>query len=692
MIKLKNVSKYYNNNGVVTLGLRNINLELNKGEIVAIIGESGSGKSTLLNVICGVDSYEEGEILFKGNETSYFNQNDMDIYRKKYVSFIYQSYNVIDSYTVLENVMLPLLINGMDTASAKKRALELIDKVGLSHRIKHRGIKLSGGEKQRCVIARALASDAEILACDEPTGNLDSKTGEDIINLIKEVASDKLVLIVTHNYDQVKDIVTRTIKVSDGEIAEDNIKEASDYEVENKELELTNDSIQKRSLLKLAVQNIKSTPKKNFFMLAVLFVLSFIGLFLYLSCVMESDENLYNSYEGFKNTTHNRLVVYDEEHKALDVSKLEGISGTKIKNSYYEDFLHYIESDDMYLFLETTFSTYLPNNLNDKKGELPTKDNEVYIVLPNSNVSMYYSQLKNYLNEELIVYPDIKLKLVGYASSDELSFPLCYVKNDLSSKLLIKENIYTKGIITAGNEEYKIKYVNHMPGLEKTEIMYYGPTKLDVTSVKLYIQDLYEVNITDYTFKYQKAEYSTFEVSTPGTTNSEDVFEYTIYADDVDDAIEVIKSLGYSYYQPSKSGMNKMSFSYVLFVFYVFFSSLAMLAITFIAYVVLARVYASKNRDYTILRSLGLVKKQMARIVDFEVLILGLTASVLSVIVAYVISIFSPGYASIMAYNSIGFMLLYFVLMLLFNYFISRRFNKKLFKFTVTTSIKGEVE
>ena len=106
MIELKNVSKYYSNDGIVTLGLRNINLSLGKNEIVAITGDSGSGKSTLLNVICGMDTYDEGEMFFCGNETSHFNQNDMDYYRKKHIGFIYQNYNIIDSYTVLENVML----------------------------------------------------------------------------------------------------------------------------------------------------------------------------------------------------------------------------------------------------------------------------------------------------------------------------------------------------------------------------------------------------------------------------------------------------------------------------------------------------------------------------------------------------------------------------------------------------------
>jgi len=692
MIKLKNVSKYYNNNGVVTLGLRNINLELNKGEIVAIVGESGSGKSTLLNVICGVDSYEEGEILFKGNETSYFNQNDMDIYRKKFVSFIYQSYNVIDSYTVLENVMLPLLINGMDNASAKSRALELIEKVGLSHRIKQRGIKLSGGEKQRCVIARALASDSEILACDEPTGNLDSKTGEDIIKLIKEVAADKLVLIVTHNYEQVQDIVTRTIKVSDGEIVEDNIKETSDYEVEAKELDLEADTIKNRSLFKVAFQNIKSTPKKNIFMLAVLFVLSLIALFLYLSGLMQSETSQYNNYEGFNNTIHNRIIVYDDEHEKLDITELEKIPGVKIKNGYYEEHTGTVESGDNF-FINCTFSTYMPKNITDAKGREIQNDNECYMVLPESMISVYYSQLKDCLEDDIFVYcMKDPFKLAGYGVSDELTMPLCVLPKDYSQEFLSRDNMYTEAKIYSNGKEYKTNYVNQSYYNDETIIYYYGPNKIEFDSLTVYIKGIYGKEITDFTVKYQKTSDSFIEVFTGYTHDLDDVYEYTIYADDVNEAIDVIESLGYSYFQPAKSGYNKSTFSYILFIFYVVFASLAMLALTFIAYIILARVYASKNKDYTILRSLGIVKKQMARIVDLEVLIIGVISSVLAVVVSYIASIFSPIFARMLSYNSFGFMILYFVLMLLFNYFISRRFNKKLFKFTVTTSIKGEVE
>ena len=193
MIELKNVSKFYKDNNIVTIGLKNASLKLNKGEFVAITGDSGSGKSTLLNVVSLIDTYDEGEMLYYGNETFYFNQNDCDEFRKNNVAFIFQKYNIIDSYTVLQNVMLPLVIKGKTETEAKAEAVEIIKRVGLEHRIHNKGTKLSGGEKQRCVIARALATDAPILACDEPTGNLDSQTSKEIINLIIEVSKDKLV-------------------------------------------------------------------------------------------------------------------------------------------------------------------------------------------------------------------------------------------------------------------------------------------------------------------------------------------------------------------------------------------------------------------------------------------------------------------------------------------------------------------
>ena len=262
MIELKDVSKFYSNNGVTNIGLQNINLKLNRNEIVAITGESGSGKSTLLNVISKIDFFDEGEIFYYGNETSYFSISDMDDFRKNKVGFIFQNYNILDSYTVLDNVMIPFLLKGLSKTDAKVEAMLLIKKVGLDGRENHRGSKLSGGEKQRCVIARALAGDCDILACDEPTGNLDSQTALEIIKLIKEVAKDKLVLIVTHNYPEVEGIATRLLKMADGRIVEDIVYNEALIEP-SKELDLDYSPLNKKVIWTLGINNIIRTPKKT---------------------------------------------------------------------------------------------------------------------------------------------------------------------------------------------------------------------------------------------------------------------------------------------------------------------------------------------------------------------------------------------------------------------------------------------
>ena len=321
MIELKNVSKFYNDNKIVTVGLRNVSLTLNKGEFVAITGDSGSGKSTLLNVISSIDGYDDGEILFYGNETFYFNQNDSDAFRKNNVSFIFQKYNIVDSYTVLQNVMLPLIIKGRSEDDAKAEAIEIIRRVGLEGRVSNKGTELSGGEKQRCVIARALATDAPILACDEPTGNLDSKTSAEIIKLIKEVSEDKLVLIVTHDYDSIKDVCTRKIKMSDGEIVED-ISFKEGIEEEARPLDLTISKPLKKTLFKLASLNIFSTPKKTVFSTLVFTFVSCLFLLLSLIMVKASYEMNYNYNDNYGIISEDRLIIYSADHDSLDMTAL----------------------------------------------------------------------------------------------------------------------------------------------------------------------------------------------------------------------------------------------------------------------------------------------------------------------------------------------------------------------------------
>ena len=220
LLTLKDVGKIYATDGNVAVGIRGVNLSFERGEFVAVTGKSGSGKSTLLNVISGMESYEEGEMLIEGEPTSHFAQPDWEAYREEYISFIFQDYNIIESFTVLQNVELALL-HVEDPRARRARAMELIRRVGLESHAKHKGSKLSGGQKQRTVIARALAKDSPIILADEPTGNLDSATSKEIIKLLREVSRDKLLIVVTHNFDEVEAYATRHIRIYDGTVEAD---------------------------------------------------------------------------------------------------------------------------------------------------------------------------------------------------------------------------------------------------------------------------------------------------------------------------------------------------------------------------------------------------------------------------------------------------------------------------------------
>ena len=215
MIELKKASKFYSNKDTVSTGFSRIDLMLDIGEFVAMTGESGSGKSTLLNVISGLDTYEEGEMYVAGKDTSAFQIEDYEAYRKKYIGNIFQDFNLVNSYTVYQNIELVMLISGKNKNECKKKIEDLIELVDLSEFKDSKVSKLSGGQKQRVAIARALAKDAPIIVADEPTGNLDSKSADIVIKTLKKVSKSKLVIIVTHNYEQVEEYVTRKITMHD---------------------------------------------------------------------------------------------------------------------------------------------------------------------------------------------------------------------------------------------------------------------------------------------------------------------------------------------------------------------------------------------------------------------------------------------------------------------------------------------
>ena len=220
-IELRNVSKYYAGDDSISMGFSRVDLDLDIGEFVVITGESGSGKSTLLNVISGLDTYEEGEMFVCGEDTTAYGTEEYENYRKTYIGNIFQDYNLINSYTVYQNIEAVMLLNGKKKDECKSRVDMLIEMVGLTEYSNTKASKLSGGQKQRVSIARALAKNAPIIVADEPTGNLDSESARSVMELLAEVSKDKLVIIVTHNYEQAEPYVTRKLTMHDGSIIED---------------------------------------------------------------------------------------------------------------------------------------------------------------------------------------------------------------------------------------------------------------------------------------------------------------------------------------------------------------------------------------------------------------------------------------------------------------------------------------
>ena len=221
MLQLKNIRKKYNTGGYEQIALDDVSLNLRDNEFVAILGPSGSGKTTLLNIIGGLDRYDTGDLIINGVSTKKYKDRDWDSYRNHSVGFVFQSYNLIPHQTVLQNVELALTIGGVSADKRKQMALDALEKVGLREQSHKRPNQMSGGQMQRVAIARALVNDPKILLADEPTGALDTKTSVQVMDLLKEVANDRLVVMVTHNPELAEEYANRIVRLKDGQITDD---------------------------------------------------------------------------------------------------------------------------------------------------------------------------------------------------------------------------------------------------------------------------------------------------------------------------------------------------------------------------------------------------------------------------------------------------------------------------------------
>lgn len=417
MIRLKNVSKFYYSKGVIATGFTKVNLEFKIGEFVAITGESGSGKSTLLNVISGLDSYEEGEMYIDGKETSHFLEKDWEIYRRKNIGNIYQNFNLVNSYTVYQNIDLVLSLNGVPANERREKIESLLKKVDMYKYRKTKVSKLSGGQKQRIAIARALAKDVPVIIADEPTGSLDKRSATNIIKLLKEIAEDKLVIIVTHNYEQVSEYVTRKITMHDGKVLED--KKFENIEKEPERIEANYKNMNLFNKIRLGVRNTFNVVPK------------FILLFLVYSFIVTA---LMGEYSFFKKSEYEaskagyNYIFRDTDDKRIvlnknDKSEFSREEINKVKNLKNVDYVieNDVIADQDIAFTNNAEMLWLVGRLSSLElfkgdvdvGRKPEKDNEIVIAGDRDN---YYlsNDLENVLNSKL--YPNGN---TGYADKEQ---------------------------------------------------------------------------------------------------------------------------------------------------------------------------------------------------------------------------------------------------------------------------------
>lgn len=444
MIRLKNVSKFYYSKGMIASGISRINLDLDAGEFVVITGESGSGKSTLLNVISGLDTYEEGEMYIEGEETSHYTASDFEKYRQKYISCIFQSFNLVSSYTVYQNVALAMQIDGCENSEIRKKVPEIIEKVGLTEYKDRKVSKLSGGQKQRVAIARALAKDTRILVADEPTGNLDSASAEGIVDLLTDISKDKLVIVVTHNFDQFRDHATRVIKMHDGKIVDDTGAAPADSQEETEsthhirrsrgEEKARRQDVRYGTQLRLGIRNTFNLPAKFLLLLMVfVFVIGAVSA-QYVSVKKQKDtvsKQGWNSF--FSNYDPKRIIVEKSDRSAFTRADYEAIENAPhVERLIREDMIYdssvYIENDDF------SFSGYMLNisNLESEltHGKMPEKDDEVVLSGPDDGWT-FGDDPESVIGKKYTVYTDDgserKIKVSGLVMTEfDESEPYAY--------------------------------------------------------------------------------------------------------------------------------------------------------------------------------------------------------------------------------------------------------------------------
>lgn len=693
MLRLENITKYYYSSASVTCALRKINLELKIGEFVAITGESGSGKTTLLNLISGQDSYEDGELYYYDKQTSYFDDEDWEKYRKNEIAFIFQNYNLIDSYTVLENVAVTYIIEGYSYKEAKMKAKEVLKKVGLENDLHKKATKLSGGQKQRLSIARALAKETNIIVADEPTGNLDSENGKMILELLKNLSKDKLVIVVTHNLAEIEPFITRKIRLHDGEIVQDEIVEKVEVEEavydETKNIEKSN-----KTIFNFFFLNLKSQPKKVLLLLLLTIICS-LSTFVFLANFKTNiDDHKTKKVTDsiFTNLDDKRLLVkkYDDSiisDEDRNNAKVKYVTSVE-KYDYITDINYFRPSDYKTRYLGGMNDSPLGNNDFIDSSFIELVDYSHFMRssssldesmlkcgrLPNDICEMVvYSSDESILGtEELVLFRNSKqwgldswyqyrVKIVGVLKEPTeqayFSDDICKVL-DLSSimfniKVLYKPTstgsakrlIFNKIVIDPNIGDYDISF-----GQPTLNTLKQCPIIIEKNNVTILKQGESEVNGQALSYKMNLENALSVSKDAIGLSkeNFEEIYaeikdktQFAVYIEDyayTTDVRNELKSLEYeaiSCYQVSVTGydQNKVTVRIVNLAV----SLVGIIVMNVLTVIIAFSILRVKKNDYIIFKMIGLSNSLSKKINYVELIFYGLISTIFVVIIANIV-------------------------------------------------------
>ena len=694
MLTIKNIYKSYGLKDSKYSVLKDINLSFRPNEFVAILGPSGSGKTTLLNILGGLDQYDSGDLIINGKSTKKFKDKDWNSYRNKSVGFIFQSYNLISHISILSNVEMCLTLRNTSKSVARKKAIEALERVGLKDHIHKKPNQLSGGQMQRVAIARALVNNPDIILADEPTGALDSKTSTQIMELIKDISKDKLVIMVTHNENLADIYASRIIKLSDGVI----ISDSNPYETKE-ETDLYTLPKTKMSLLTalgLSLNNIK-TKKGRTLLTSFAASIGIIGI----SLVLALSNGFQIQIDDFEKNTLTQMPIYitpeatdlksemalelgngEDEYPSDNIIKKYQYTVANVhKNKITSDYINYINSiNNDYLngigygynanmnviikndtidyfnnnYIETSFSTngtsdIIKENYDLLSGRYPKNSNEALLIVDTYN-RLYPYLYKDLGLKENSTFEDVigkELQVVSnnnfYEEADGLFIPKQNSDEVWNNDDNIKINI--TGIIRAKKDA--------------NVTLYSGSTLLINAKIE---EESIDKNLNSSIVKAQKEkdynvlngddfdEDDTKEQAISMLGGSKDPQTIAIYPKDFISKDKIIEYL--DKYNENKSDEDKIIYTdYAstvtdlsggimngITLVLVGFSSVSLIVSSIMISIITYISVLERTKEIGILRSLGARKKDISRVFNAETAIIGFTSGLMGVGIAYLLT------------------------------------------------------